>query len=107
MLDQDTLHFLNRLWITLHRMCRVHNLFRCDAVDMRARIFYYSVSSICRRATAFNPNNGMGDTPSAMGIADKPSMKRLLGFMLSMLVGRPLIWTEENPFPCSVKSVDT
>ena len=52
MLDQDTLHFLNRLWITLHRMCRAHNLFRCDAVDMCARIFYYSVSSICRRAIA-------------------------------------------------------
>jgi hypothetical protein len=53
-LDQDALHFLNRFWIALHRMSRVHNLLRFHAVDMRARIFYDSVSSLCRRPLAFN-----------------------------------------------------
>ena len=60
-LDQDALHFLNRFRIALHGMRRMDDLLRCDAVDMRARIFYHSVSSICRRATAFHADDGMGD----------------------------------------------
>ena len=52
---QDAFHFLNRFRVALHRMGRVHNLFRCDAVDMRAGILDYAITAIRRRAATLDP----------------------------------------------------
>ena len=61
MLEQDALHFLDRFWITLHRVWRIYDLLRFDPFDVRARILDDAVSSFGRRPTAFNPNVGVGD----------------------------------------------
>ena len=107
MLHQDALHFLNRFRIALHRMRRMDDLLRCDAVDMRARIFYHPVSSIRRRAPPSTPTMEWATTPSAIGIADKPRMKRLVGFMFSMLVGMPAMGPTHNPLLFSVNNIYT
>ena len=61
MLEQDALHFLDCFWITLHRVWRIYDLLRFDPFDVRARILDDAVSALCRRATAFNANDGVGD----------------------------------------------
>jgi hypothetical protein len=71
-LEQYALHFLNSFWMALHRMAGGNNLFRFDAVDMCARIFYDSVAAFRRRAPVFNPTMEWATTPSAMGIAINP-----------------------------------
>ena len=60
-LDQDTLHFLNRLRVTLHRMWRIYDLLRFDAFNVRARILDDTVSTLGRRPAAVNANDGVGD----------------------------------------------
>ena len=61
MLEQDALHFLDRFWITLHRVWLIYNLLRCAPFVGRALILDAAVSALCRRPTAYTATLGVGD----------------------------------------------